>query len=223
MDRHPQRHARRRPRRRGMAQAVERQRRRLPGSQETPRRPGRPAPVRRPRQPRPDPGTQRDPRLRRTAPRPASPTTSSPDQHHQSAARDSHGHSRTRAVRECPRDTPVPRHARIPERRRHDTRTRRVAPPAARRPAAGPDGRWPASSSRPAAPPATSPCPAWTACATTSAGGNAGTAASPSATSSTTAGPSAYRPPSSAPHRGRRTLAPRRWAATLAPAVACPG
>ena len=37
------------------------------------------------------------------------------------------------------------------------------------RPAAGAGARWPASSSRPAVPPATIPCPTSTACATTSA------------------------------------------------------
>ena len=43
---------------RRLAQAVERQRRLLPGSQETPRRPGSPAPVHRPGRSRPHPGTR---------------------------------------------------------------------------------------------------------------------------------------------------------------------
>ena len=47
-----------------VGQAVERQRRRLPGSQEAARRPRRAAPVHRPGQPRPHPRAERDPRLR---------------------------------------------------------------------------------------------------------------------------------------------------------------
>ena len=152
----------------------------------------------RPRQPRPRAGAQRDPRLHRRCQgrprrRPAHltrPTSRAP-------ATDKRADiSRTSSM-------PV----KCPGRKGRTvlTATRPVAAPAARGPRLAQTGNGPPH--HPGRPRRwrQSPCPASTACATTSAAGNAGTATSPNATSSTTAQPSVSRLASSAPHHRRRS------------------